>query len=155
MFRFVTLNSRKGQYHDCKAKFVARLLERGYDERAIRHMQRKCRVVWSAKEQYLKALARKYINKKNAAIMDNMRLFTSPKALFDSDPDLFKRLVLDYRNTERDQDRIFFCKKFNRFLDDDVSLRQVLSDLVADLGLQQLEVMVSNSIHVKLASIVL
>ena len=118
-------------------------------------MQRKCRVVWSAKEQYLKALATKYTNKKNAAVMDNTRLYTSPKSLFESDPDLFQRLVLAYRNKERNNDKIFFCKQFNRFLDDDLSLRQILTDLVVDLGLQQLEVMVSNSIHVKLAAIVL
>ena len=155
MFRFVTLNSSSAEYLSCKAKFVKRLLERGYDERTIRHMQRKCRVVWSAKEQYLKALKVKQVNKKHAAIMDNVRLYTSPKLIFERDPDLLQRLALAHKNKQQQNDRIFFCKQFNRFLDDDVSLRQILTDLIDDLGLQQLEVMVSNSIHVKLGSIVL
>ena len=60
-----------------KAKFVRKLLDRVYDERIIRHLQRKCRVIWSEKQVYLDQLRRKQTAKKHAAIIKNLFIYDS------------------------------------------------------------------------------
>ena len=156
MFRFVTLNTHELQYKKCKAAFINKLKERGYDERNVRHLQRKCRVKWDNKDAYLNSLRIKLKNKKHAAIIDNLFLFTSPRFVFASDLNLLRHLLSNKRNKAKNSRKcFFFCKVFNRFFDDDDRLRGVLANLIDDLGLLQVDVMISNRIHVKLGSIVM
>lgn len=156
MFRFVTLNTHELQYKKCKAAFVVKLMQRGYDERQMRHLQRKCRVKWDNKDAYLNSLRIKLKSKKHAAIIDNLFLFTSPRFVFANDLNLLRHLLSNKRNNAKNARRcFFFCKVFNRFFDDDDRLRGVLANLIDDLGLLQVDVMISNRIHVKLGSIVM
>ena len=145
MFRFVTLNTHEQEYLLHKAKFIRKLLDRGYDTRIIRRLQRKCRVVWSKKDVYLKQLHKKYIKKKHAAIINNLHIFESPRFVYARDINLLRRLLLNRRNSDNSH-RIYFIKTFNRLLDDDHSLREILTSLVSDLSLLQLEIMIRNRI---------
>lgn len=76
--------------------------------------------------------------------------------MFANDLNLLRHLLSNKRNNAKNARRcFFFCKVFNRFFDDDDRLRGVLANLIDDLGLLQVDVMISNRIHVKLGSIVM
>ena len=153
LFRAVTLNTHERDFRAQKMKLVRLLKDRAYSDAFIRRLQQRCHIRFDQKHHYMASLAKKQRTKKYRAIIENLFLFQSPTHIFD-DKNLLRQLILQFKHEET-ADSLYFVKEFNRFMDDDGRLRNILSELIDDLGLIGVDVMISNSINVKLGSIIL
>ena len=67
--------------------------------------------------------------------------------------DLFRKLELNEEERKKQEiKKFFFKKRFNRFYDTDIMLSQQLKILIDELGLKEVEIMISNGINRKLGT---
>ncbi len=129
---------------------LQKLRERNWHPNLIRRCQRKNKLQYKFRSNYIKSVQKQFINKTKINVYNHIMKCQFPWTLIEQSK--YNQIEEQLINTKDNEiKKIYFKKTFNRFMDYDSHLRKMLHQLIENLGLnEKIKIQICNKINIKL-----